>query len=134
MFVAGRPLQLALSATVVAAVSSCGFHEPAADDASAIYGCYRAPNASSFDLGAGGLRIEGAAAPIPFRYEFRKVGYVLNVPLVAHEVAGHFRLLGGDSHFYRVVASGNGPVIVVASAPNNAVLNYTRSTPALCSA
>jgi hypothetical protein len=105
-----------------------------AEDASSIYGCYEAPNASSFDLSARGLRIEGAAAAVPFRYEFRKAGYVLNVALVAHDVAGHFQLSGGDTHFYRVVAADNGPVIVVASAPNNAVLNYTRSTTALCSA
>ena len=116
------------------AVVGCKFQEPSAQDASAIYGCYTAPGAPSFSLSRAGMSVEGFSAPIPFRYELRKVGYVLDVPIEANEISGRLAFLAGDRQFYRMVPSNAGPTFIVAFGPDATIENYKRSPASACTA
>ena len=115
------------------AAASCRSEAPKADDASPIYGCYVAEGAPSFSLSAAGMRVAGSATATPFRYEFRKVGYGIAVPLEARRANG--RLSFGpseDDYFYRLARLSDPTVIIVAFGSDGLVTNYRRSESARC--
>ena len=133
MYVLRQPHLFRIMPTLLlAALASCDFDEPPAKDASAIYGCYTAPDAPRFSLGAAGMRVEGSQAAVPFRYELRKVGYAVNVPLLANVTERRFALSAGENHFYRMVPSDAGPTIVVAFGPTETTKIYTRKQSSNC--
>jgi len=119
-------------ALLAVAAAGCKLQESTAQDASAIYGCYTARDAPAFRLSGAGMVIEGMSAPTPFRYEFRKVGYVIDIPLQANETGGRFVFAPGDHHFYRMVPSDAGPTFVVAFGPEAVVEIYKHSPEAAC--
>lgn len=117
---------------ILTALASCDFDEPPAKDPSEIYGCYTAPDAPSFSLSSAGMRPEGSQVAVPFRYEFRKVGYVVNVRLVADEAEGRLAFSPGENHFYRVMPSDAGTIIVVAFGPAGTIKSYRRELGSNC--
>ncbi len=116
---------------LVLATPSCADHR-GREDASAIYGCYTAPDAPTLTLSAAGMRIDGLSEPVPFRYETTKVGYVVHVRLNADYAGGRFSFSRGDDHYYRVVASDAGPTILVAFGREGFLATYRRSATANC--
>ncbi len=118
---------------LLVSVVACHLEEPRAEDAGAIYGCYAAEGAPSFFLSASGMRVEGAAAPIPFRYEYAKVGYGIEVPLGASRSNGRLSFVpSAEDYFYRRAPFSDPPVIIVAFGPEGTVVNYRRSEDARC--
>lgn len=112
-------------------VAACNVEEPRAADARAIYGCYAAEGAPSFLLSASGMRVEGAAEPIPFRYESAKVGYGIKVPLEARRSNGRLSFdRSAEDYFYRRASSSDPPVFIVAFGPQ--VVKYPRSEAERC--
>ena len=112
--------------------ASCDFSDPKAEDPTAIFGCYIATDAPSLVLTKYGVQLHGLSEALPFRYEYRKVGYVLNVPMIAENRQGRLTLLNSTSHFYRVIPSDAGPTIVVVTYPDGQLVNYKRSAPGYC--
>jgi hypothetical protein len=122
-----------LWALLFVSVASCHLEEPRAEDARAIYGCYAAKGAPSFFLSASGMRVEGSAAPIPFRYKSAKVGYGIEVPLDASRSNGRLSFVpSAEDYFYRRAPFSDPPVIIVAFGPDGTVVNYRRSEDARC--
>ena len=115
------------------AVAAYQPEQPREGDAGAIYGCYVAPGAPSFILGASGMRVEGSAAPIPFRYDFAKVGYGTPVPLNASLTNGHRSVArSAEDYFYRRSPFSDPPIIIVAFDRKETVVNYRRVENARC--
>lgn len=131
MFAARRPAYVT-SALLAATLTACTFSEPKSDDPTSILGCYTAPNAPAFRLVAEGMQFDRSQLPVPFRYEFRKSGYVLDLPLSANEVDGRLAFSPGEGHLYPVVPTEAGPTIRVAFGPSARLVNYRRSAAAGC--
>jgi hypothetical protein len=131
------PLLRSMRSTAVvlslALATSCHPDTRGLEQPSEIYGCYTAPDAPSFTLGSAGMRVKGASGPVPFRYEFKKIGYVVAVPLNADHSGGRFSFSRGNDHYYRMVPSDAGPTILVAFGDEGSLVTYMRSAPASCS-
>ena len=108
-------------------VSGCfDFNEPAAVDSTPVLGCYVAPEAPSLSIQPHGIRIGRSSEILPLRYEQHKVGMVLAIPMVASVDGGRLEIRSGDTHFYRVLGTNNGPVIRVAASPDGTLWQYER--------
>jgi hypothetical protein len=117
---------------LVILATSCREDRRGVEQASAIYGCYTAPDAPSFTLSSAGMRVEGLSQAVPFRYDYEAVGYVVEVPLTANHSGGRFSFSRGDDHYYRMVASDTGPTMLVAFAPEGIEVTYKRSVATDC--
>lgn len=114
-------------------VAGCtDFDEPAAVDTSPVVGCYVAPEATSLSVQSNGVRIGQSPAVLPFRFEQRKVGMVLAIPMVASDDRGGFEIRSGDEHLYRVLMTEDGPVIQVAADPDGTLRQYERRSQNPC--
>jgi hypothetical protein len=127
-----RPMRTLPAVLLIAGVTACRPDYRGLEDASAIYGCYTAPDAPSFTLSSAGMRAEGLSDPVPFRYELKKVGYVVAVPLSADYSGGRFSFSRGDEHYYRMVASDAGPTMLVAFGHEAFLVTYRRLASANC--
>jgi hypothetical protein len=107
------------------------FKEPKAQDATQIYGCYGAPGAPSLAITSHGMVLADAGLDVPFHYEFRKVGAVLRVPLIAQRMNGKYAFQRSDDHFYRIIQSASGPTIRVAFS-DGVVFDYRRQSTNEC--
>lgn len=118
---------------VVAFVNGCGdFKEPEARDATSIIGCYTAPDAPTFVVQAKVVKFAKDGTMVSFRYEFRTVGTVLRMPMVAETVDGQFDFTPADDHFYRVLHTDAGPIVRVAFGPDGTIVDYKRKSPGEC--
>lgn len=114
-------------------VAGCtDFDEPATVDPSPVVGCYVAPEAPSLSVQSNGVRIDESPAVLPFHYEQRKVGMVLEIPMVASDDRGEFEIRAGDKHFYRVLMTNDGPMIRVAAYPDGTLRQYKRRSQNPC--
>ena len=72
------------------------------------------------------MQVQGAASPVPFRYESAKVGYGIMVDLEATRANGRLSFVPSrEDYFYRRAPASNPPVFIVAFGP--AVMNYRRT-------
>jgi len=118
---------------LVATVTACSdFPEPETLDAAPLYGCYVATGSPTFAVTAKGVRITGAGAAIPYRYETHKIGAVLKMPVVAEVVGGKSTFQRSEDHFYRVLFVEGQPVIRVAFGKEGNLSNYVRYTSSDC--
>jgi hypothetical protein len=116
-------------------VAGCDkFQEPDAMDPAPIVGCYTAQNAPSLNIGLSALKIEGAGRPVPFRYEFRKVGAVIRAPIDSTEAGGKLNFKPSDEHMFRVFHTHAGPVIRATFGRQGIVVDYVRQPSGRCSA
>lgn len=113
-------------------VGCTDFDEPAAVDPSPVVGCYVAPEAPSLSVQSNGVRIGQRPAVLPLRYEQHKVGMVLEIPMVASDDRGEFEIRSGDKHFYKVLMTEDGPVILVAAYPDGTLRHYERRSQNPC--
>jgi hypothetical protein len=81
------------------------------------------------------MRVAGSQAVFPFRYEARKVGYGIDVPLEATEANGRLSFTPSqDNYFYRRTPFSDPPIIIVAFGPQGTVVNYRRTDDGHCPA
>jgi hypothetical protein len=79
------------------------------------------------------MKVAGSGAVVSFRYEARKVGYVISVPLEATDANGHLSFSPSqDDYFYRRAQFSDPPIIIVAFGPGGTVVNYRRSEDGRC--
>ncbi|HEX7873627.1 MAG TPA: hypothetical protein VF475_11990 [Sphingobium sp.] len=114
---------------IIAAVAACSdFPEPEALDAAPLYGCYAAAGSPSLAVEATGVKIAGAGAAIPYRYEMHKIGAVLKMPVAAEMVGRKRSFQRSDDHFYRVLFVDGQPAIRVAFGKEGNLSDYVRYT------
>lgn len=124
-------LRLCLSAAVLV-VGCDAFKEPETMDPAPIVGCYTAQNAPSLNIGFSAIRVAGNDRPVPFRYEFRKIGAVIMVPMDSTEVGGRFNFEPSGEHMFRVFHTDAGPVIRAAFGRRGLVVDYVRQPSGRC--
>ena len=128
-----QQLHRAVLIPVLCTLTSCRFAASPAEDATLIFGCYSAPDAPTFRLGPDGMRVAGSGAVVPFRYEARKVGSGINVPLEATDANGHLSFTPSQQdYFYRRAQFSDPAIIIVAFGHEGTVVNYRRSEDARC--
>jgi hypothetical protein len=72
------------------------------------------------------MQVQGAASPVPFRYESAKIGDGIMVDLEARRADGRLSFVpSGEDYFYRKAPASNPPVFIVAFGP--VVMNYHRA-------
>ena len=107
--------------------SGCGdFDEPESLDPIAIIGCYTAAGAPSIKVTQNNVVIAGRPPAYGYKYEQRKVGMILRLPLTARTVDGQITFQESVDHLYRVVHTDAGPVIRVVVSPDASLVNYRR--------
>lgn len=124
-------LNRAFACLVIAWLSGCGpakSEEPAAQDATPIFGCYASPDAPSIKIDAAAISIIGTDKTFPYRYELPKIGTVLRIPMDAVIVGEQFLFKSSDDRFYRVLHSDAGPIVRIAFAPRGVVKDYRQAT------
>ena len=114
-------------------LSGCAdFDEPEGVDPTPVLGCYVAPELPAISIEQSGVQIGQNPEVLPYRYEQRKVGMVLRIPMVASVDEGRFQLKSGGEHFYRVLSTDAGPVIRVAFYPDGMIKDYQRRSIKTC--
>jgi hypothetical protein len=114
-------------------LSGCtDFAEPSLVDPTNVLGCYLAPQAPELSVRQAGIQIGHDPEVLPFRYEQRKVGMVLAIPMVASAGEGGLELKRGEEHLYRVLSTAAGPVITVAFGPDGTIREYKRRSSEPC--
>lgn len=78
------------------------------------------------------MRIAGAEATIPYRYEMHKIGAVLKMPVAAEMVGGKSTFQLSEDHFYRVIFAVGQPVIRVAFGKEGNLSGYVRYSSSDC--
>ena len=108
-------------------LSGCAdFDEPEGVDPTPVLGCYIAPESPAIRIEQAGVQIGQSPEILPYRYEQRKVGMVLRIPMIASVDEGRFQITRGDEHFYPVLSTDAGPLIRVAFFPDGTVKDYQR--------
>ena len=115
------------------ALGACKFDEPQVLDPASILGCYSANQAPSILIAEDTMKAQGVARILQYRYAFRKVGPMIEVPLMAEVQRGKFALVPSEVHFYRVIFDDSGPLIRVAFGPTGELVDYRRTMPRACS-
>lgn len=114
-------------------LSSCSsVDEPRAVDPAPVLGCYVAVDAPALRVRHTGIRIGQNPEVLPFRYEKRKVGMVLAIPMVASVSGGGLEFRPAAEHFYRVLWREGKPVINVAFGPDGIIRDYKRHPESDC--
>ena len=122
-----------LTAILCFALAACGSSDvPKAEDPTPVLGCYKADEAPAILISRDDFTFEGGAHPLPFRYEFHKVGMMLAVPVSADTDGRQLVLRPSDDHFYRVLFDNSLPVIRVAFGPNGQLVDYRRTESRAC--
>ena len=125
--------RLMLAIAMVSGLTGCSdFDEPAWQDPKSIYGCYTALNAPPIALTSEGVKIEGVRETTPLHYEYKKVGAILRIPFSAKLRDGRYEFERSDDHFFRVLHTADGPLILVAFGPAGIIKKYRRISVSGC--
>lgn len=108
------------------------FKEPEAQDPSPVFGCYTSPDAPAFILGPDGFTITSTKEKIPFRYEFRKVGMIVRVPISAEFENRIYVFRHSSDHFYRAIFTDAGPMILMHFGAEAVRAEYRHQPTAAC--
>ena len=126
-------IKLLTTLPILMMVAGCtNLNEPEAVDPSSVVGCYVAPDGPSLSVQSNGVRIGESRTVLPFRYAKRKVGPVLEIPMVASVENGEVVITSGDTHLYRVLMTDGGPIIMVAAYPDSTLRHYKRRSQNPC--
>ena len=124
---------LMLTIAMASGLTGCSdFDEPASQDPKPIFGCYNAPDAPSIALTSKGVKIEGVRETTPLHYEYRTVGAILRIPFSAKFRDGRYKFERSDDHYFRVLHTADGPLILVAFGPDGYLKKYRRSSANEC--
>lgn len=121
-----------LPIAAVTIVACSDFSPPKKADPAPIIGCYKAEGAPMLIVNTDSVTVGGLPQAVPFRYEQRRVGMVMNVPIAAQIVSGRPTFAKSDEHLLRVIFKDSEPVIRVAFGQQGYIYEYTRHTWAAC--